>query len=89
MEKLEYRTLIKFLYLKRKTFTEIKAELDLVYKFKRGRTSIFDKKCSGQSKTMDVMIDYIHQIVTDDRRLTLREIISSGGCSHTIGRTTF
>ena len=44
--------------------------------FKRGRSSIFDEARSGSSKTAttDEMIDYLHEIVTNDRRLALREI---------------
>lgn len=75
MEKLEYCAVIKFLHLKGKTLTEIKAELDSVYgdaapsftivktwagKFKRGRTSIFDEERSGL-KNVTTDKDYVHQ----------------------------
>lgn len=86
MEKLEYRAVIKFLHFKEKTPTEIKAELDSVYgdtapsfttvetwaaEFKRGRTNIFYEERSERPRTATTeMIDYVHEIVMDDRRLT-------------------
>ena len=66
MEKLEYRAVIKYLFLKGNTPTEIKEELDAVYgnsapsfttvkfwaaEFKRGRTSLGDDERSGRPKT--------------------------------------
>lgn len=63
MEKIEYRAVIRFLYLKSKTNDEIKTELDSVYgndapsiatvkrwtaEFRRGRTSIFDEERPGR-----------------------------------------
>lgn len=66
MEKLEYRAVIKYLYLKGNTPTQIKEELDTVYgdsapsfttvkfwaaEFKRGRISLADDERSGRPKT--------------------------------------
>ncbi|KYN22438.1 hypothetical protein ALC57_05156 [Trachymyrmex cornetzi] len=66
MEKIEYRAIIKFLYLKGNTSTQIKAELDAVYEdsapsfatvkrwvaeFKRGRISLADDERSGRPTT--------------------------------------
>ena len=98
MEKWEYRAVMKFFQLKGKTPTEIKAELDSVYgntapsfttakfwaaEFKRSRRSIYDKECSGWSKTVttDEMIDYVHEIVNNDRRLILKELAEAAGLS--------
>ena len=49
--------------------------------FKRGRTSIFDEERSGQLKTLtkDEMIDYVHEIVINGRRLTLKQIVEAAG----------
>lgn len=66
MEKVQYRSVIRYLVLKGKTQTEIKTELDAVYgdqspslstvqfwaaDFKRGRTSVFDEEREGRPKT--------------------------------------
>ncbi|XP_020296620.1 putative uncharacterized protein FLJ37770 [Pseudomyrmex gracilis] len=66
MEKIEYRAVIKYLFLKGNTPTQIKNELDVVYgdsapsfttvkfwaaEFKRGRTSLVDDERSGRPKT--------------------------------------
>ncbi|CAK9809105.1 hypothetical protein ANTQUA_LOCUS5970 [Anthophora quadrimaculata] len=66
MEKLEYRAVIKYLFSKGNTPTQIKEELDAVYGnsapsfttakfwaavFKRGRTSLGDDERSGRPKT--------------------------------------
>jgi len=66
MEKIEYRAVIKYLFLKGNTPTQIKNELDVVYgdsapsfttvkfwaaEFKRGRTSLIDDERSGRPKT--------------------------------------
>lgn len=67
MEKVEYRSVIKFLHKKGKNNAEIKAELDAVYgesapslatvkfwkaEFVRGRTSVFDDDHLGPSNTV-------------------------------------
>ena len=66
MEKIEYRDVIKYLFLKGNTPTQIKDELDAVYgdsapsfttvkfwaaEFKRGRTNLGDDERSGRPKT--------------------------------------
>lgn len=66
MDKIEYRAVIKYLFLKGKTPTQIKDELDSVYgdsapsfttvkfwaaEFKRGRKSLGDDERSGRPKT--------------------------------------
>ena len=66
MEKIEYRAVIKYLFLKGNTPTQIKVELDTVYgdnapsfttvkfwaaEFKRGRKSLGDDERSGRPKT--------------------------------------
>lgn len=67
MEKIEYRAVIKYLFLKGNTPTQIKDELDSVYgdsspsfttvkfwaaEFKRGRKSLGDDERSGRPKTV-------------------------------------
>lgn len=69
MDKIEYRTVIKYFVLKGLTPTEIKNELDSTSgdssplfsivkkwtaKFKRGRSSIFDDERSGRPKTATI-----------------------------------
>ncbi|XP_018353526.1 PREDICTED: putative uncharacterized protein FLJ37770 [Trachymyrmex septentrionalis] len=66
MDKIEYRAVIKYLFLKGNTPTQIKDELDSVYgdsapsfttvkfwaaEFKRGRKSLGDDERSGRPKT--------------------------------------
>jgi histone-lysine N-methyltransferase SETMAR len=92
MEKIKYRAVIEFLYLKKKTNDEIKAELDDVYgdsapsiatvkrwtaEFKRGRTDIFDEARPGRPKEVrnEEMINKIHDIVLEDRRVKIFEIV--------------
>lgn len=63
MEQVEYRAVIRFMFLKGKSIDDTKTELDSVYgdlapsiatvkrwvaEFKRGRTSIFDEHRSGR-----------------------------------------
>ncbi|KAL6420083.1 hypothetical protein ACFW04_014889 [Cataglyphis niger] len=82
MKKLEYRIVIKFLYLKRKTFTEIKTELDSVYEDAAPLFTTVKTRAAKTTKTTEEMIDYVHQIVIDDRRLTLRERAEAAGISY-------
>ncbi|GFW21898.1 histone-lysine N-methyltransferase SETMAR [Trichonephila clavipes] len=92
MDKIEYRAVIKYLFLKDNTPTQIKDELDSVYgdsapsfttvkfwatEFKRGRKSLGDDERSGRpnTATTDENIAKVHQIVLDDRRIKVREIV--------------
>ena len=92
IDKIEYRAVIKYLFLKGNTPTQIKDELDSVYRdsapsfttvkfwaaeFKRGRTSLGDDERSGRPKiaTTDENIAKVHQMVLDDRRIKVREIV--------------
>jgi len=88
MEKEQYRSVIRFLFLDGK---EIKVKLHAVYKdhassmttirywfneFKRGRTSVFDEErlgCPIEVTTKD-MVNKIHDIVLADRQVKIREI---------------
>ena len=94
MDKIEYRAVIKFLFLKQKTNDEIKAELREVNgdsapsfatikywtaEFKRGRTSICDEERPG--RLTPEMIEEIHDMVMNDRRLKVREIGEAVGTS--------
>lgn len=78
MEKEQYRSVIRFLFLDGKTCEEIKAKLDAVYgdpspsmttvrywfnEFKRGRTSVFDEERPG--RPADVVTEEIVEKVHD------------------------
>lgn len=78
MEKEQYRSIIRFLFLDGKTCEEIKAKLDAVYgdpspsmttvrywfnEFKRGRTSVFDEERPG--RPADVVTEEIIEKVHD------------------------
>lgn len=78
MEKEQYRSVIRFLFLDGKTCEEIKAKLDAVYgdpspsmttvrywfnEFKRGRTSVFDEERPG--RPADVVTEEIIEKVHD------------------------
>lgn len=98
MNKIEYRAVIRFLFLKKKTNDEIKIELDDVYgdsapslstikywtaEFKRGRTIIFDDERPGRPRevTIPELVDKIHGMVIDDRRVRVCEIAEAVGMS--------
>jgi len=89
MEKEQYRSVIRFLFLDGKTCEEIKEKLHTVYKDnapsittirywynKFKRTSIFDEERPGRpiEVTMENMVNKIHDIVLADHRVKIREI---------------
>lgn len=91
MEKEQYRSVIRFLFLDGKKCEEIREKLIEVYKdqspsmttirywfneFKRGRTSVFDEDRPGRPTevTTEEIVDKIHDIVMEDRRMKVREI---------------
>jgi transposase len=51
--------------------------------FKRGRTSLEDDPCEGcpKSATTPEIIEQVHNIVLDDRRMKVREIAETIGIS--------
>ena len=54
------------------------------HEFKRGRTSVSDEESSGWpiEVTTEEMIEKIHGIVLNDRRIKVREIVEIVGISH-------
>jgi len=89
MEKKQYRSVIRFLFLEGKSRSEIKERLDAVYsspsmgtvknwfnEFQRGRTSAFDEPRPGAPKraTTEDNVTKIHDLVLADRRLKIRKI---------------
>ena len=92
MDKIEYRAVIKYLFLKGNTPAQIKDELDSVYgdsapsfttvkfwaaEFKRGRKRSGNHERSERPKTAtsDENIAKVHEMVLDDRRIKVREIV--------------
>jgi len=91
MEKDEFRAVIKHFYLKKWTAAQIKAELDEVHEdsasalktvyfwineFKRGRTLTKDEACERPVEvTTPEMIEKIHRIVMENRRMKVRDIV--------------
>ena len=80
MEKEQYRSVIRFLFLEGKSRSEIKERLDAVYgdsplsmstvkhwfnEFQRGRTSVFDEPRPGALKTA----------TTEDNVTTIRDLV--------------
>lgn len=91
IEKEQYRSVIRFLFLDGKKCEEIREKLIEVYKdqspsmstirywfieFKRGRTSVFDENRPGRQTEVstDEIVDKIHDIVMEDRRIKAKEI---------------
>ena len=89
--KVEYRALIRYLYLKRKTGEEIHCELTSyaqvkfwVGAFKRGKTSLEDETRSGHPSdyTDEKMRNKVRVLVYSDRRGTVEEIANALHISH-------
>ena len=92
--KIEYRAVIRYLYLKGKTGKEIHGELADVYgssapsyaqvKFKCGRTSLEDEARSGRplDATEEEMCNKVRDLVYSDRRIQVEEIAQALGISH-------
>src|SRR5215475_788055 len=91
MDKIEYRTVIKFFVKKGLTPNEIHSEFIKVYgdsspsfstikkwaaECKRGHTSLEDDSREGcpKSATPPKIIEQVHDMVLDDRRMKVREI---------------
>ena len=84
--KVEYRSVIRYLYLKGKPGKEIHGELSDVYgssapsyaqiKFKRGRTSSEDEARSGRplDATDEEMCKKVRDLVYSDRRIPVEKI---------------
>ena len=87
--KVEYRAVIRYLYLKGKTGQEIHCELTNVYgssassyaqvkfwvgEFKRGRTSLEDENRSGRpSDATDEEMCKVRDLVCSDRRIKVKK----------------
>ena len=96
--KVEYRAVIRYLYLKGKTGKEIHGELADVYgssapyaqvkfwvgEYKRGRTSLEDEARSGRplDATDEEMYKKVRDLVYSDRRIQVEEIAQALGISH-------
>jgi len=96
MEKEQFRSVIRFLFLEGKSRSEIKERLDAVYgnyspsvatvknwfnEFQRGRTSVFDEPRPGAPKTTEDNVTQIHDLVLADRRLMICKIAETVGMS--------
>ena len=91
MEKEQYRSVIRFLFLEGKSRSEIKERLDAVYgdsypsmatvknwfnEFQRGRTSVFDEPRPGKTATTEDNVTRINDLVSqNDHRTLLCRII--------------
>lgn len=96
MEKEQYRSVIRFLYLDGKTCEEIKAKLNDVYgnlspsigtvkywfnQFQRGRISVFHDSRPADVIT-DEIVKKIHDMILADRRMKMHEVAKAAGVSH-------
>ena len=102
--KVEYRAVIRYMYLKGKTGQEIHCELTNVYgssapsyaqvkfwvgEFKRSRTSLEDETRSGTSDAIDEeMCNKVRDLVYSDRRIEVEEIANALHISHGSVSTT-
>ena len=93
--KVEYRAVIRYLYLKGKTGQEIHCELTNVYRsyaqvkfwiveFKRSRTSLEDETRSGRTSDAidEEMCNKVRDLVYSDRRIKVEEIANALHISH-------
>ena len=95
--KVEYRAVIRYLYLKGNTGKGIHGELADVYGssapsyaqvkflvFKRGRTSLEDEARSGRplDATDEEMCKKVRDLVYSDRRIQMEEMAQALGISH-------
>ena len=96
--KVEYRAVIRYLYLKGKTGKEIHGLADVYWssapsyaevkfwigEFKRGRTSLEDEVRSGRplNATDEEMCKKVRDLVYSDRRIQVEEIAQALGISH-------
>jgi len=92
LESVQYRSVIRFLYLKGKSREEIQVELNDVYgeqspslatikrwfnDFKAGRTSVVDMEKSGRPSEINEKITaQLHEIIQNERKITTRELTS-------------
>jgi len=86
MEKEQYRSVIRFLFLEGKSGSEIKERLDAVYGDSppsMATVSVFDEPRPGALKTATTEdnVTKIHDIALADRRLKIREIAETVGMS--------
>ena len=101
--KVEYRAVIRYLYLKGETGKEIHGELADVYapsyvqvkfwvgEFKHGRTSLEDEARSGRplDATDEEMCKKVRYLVYSDWRIQVEEIAQALGISHGSVTTIF
>ena len=96
--KVEYRAVIRYLYLKRKTGQEIHCELTIVYgssapsyaqvkfwvgEYKRGRTSLEDDRPGRPSDATDEeMCNKVRDLVYSERPVKVEEIANALHISH-------
>ena len=90
LENVQYRSVIRFLYLKKKSREEIQKELEDVYgeqspswattkrwynEFKAGRTSVVDVEKAGRPcEISEKITENLHEIIKNERRITTREL---------------
>ncbi|MEZ0498457.1 transposase [Sphingomonas sp. IW22] len=90
LENVQYRSVIRFLYLKKKSREEIQKELDDIYgeqspswattkrwynEFAAGRTSVVDVEKSGRPCEISERItEKLHEMIQNERRITTREL---------------
>jgi hypothetical protein len=94
MDQIEYRAVIKFFVKEGLTPNKIHSKFIKVYgdsspsfswavEFKRGRTSLEDDTREGRPKSATTLeiIEQVHDMVLDDRRIKVRKIAETIGIS--------